>query len=37
MTPDEKLRKEDREWLMQQPQFRRHLPLRPGNGRPMES
>jgi hypothetical protein len=25
MSPEEKLRKEDREWLMQQPQFRRHL------------
>jgi hypothetical protein len=25
MTPEDKLRKEDREWLMQQPQFRRHL------------
>lgn len=25
MTADDKLRKEDREWLVQQPQFRRHL------------
>lgn len=25
MTPEDKLRKDDREWLMQQPQFRRHL------------
>ncbi len=25
MTPEDKLRKEDREWLIKQPQFRRHL------------
>lgn len=25
MTPEQKLQKEDREWLMKQPQFRRHL------------
>lgn len=25
MNPADKLKKEDREWLMEQPQFRRHL------------
>lgn len=25
MTAEDKFRKEDRDWLMQQPQFRRHL------------
>lgn len=25
MSPEEKIRREDRDWLMEQPQFKRHL------------